>query len=448
MENCSETVSEITKKSLEKSLQQLKCHFTWNLMEGEKSLDEFEDKVLNKYEFQNDEFKATTYNLSAYIKHHRGQYEAALAFLRKAEESIQEKYPDQAEIRSLVTWGNYAWVYYYMDQLEIAQSYVNKVKEVCAKFSSPYRIESPEFECDEGWARLKCTKNQNERAKMCFEKALEKNPKNPESTFGWAIANYRLDDKPPSRNSMEPLKKATELNSHNQYIRVLLALKLQKMNEEDKGESLVKEALKEAPDATDVLRAAAKFYQKNPDLSIKLLKRALKHMPDNAYLHYSIGCCYRSKILELLNGRENKNVGGVEDLPELIGQAVDHLKKVENNGNLLHVCSYLAAIYVIAGKYKEADHYFQKEFSKELTPVGKQLLHLRYGNFLWYQMKCKEKAIHHYLEGAKIKQESKEREKIKTKLQKIVQWQLSQNEADSEALQLSALLQGLNEDRQ
>ncbi|XP_027795732.1 interferon-induced protein with tetratricopeptide repeats 2 [Marmota flaviventris] len=423
MENCTATTSESTMESLANSLQQLKCHFTWNLMEGEESLDEFENRVFNKCEFQNNEFKATMYNLSAYIKHHRGQHAAALEFLGKAEESIQEKYQDQAEIRSLVTWGNYAWVYYHMGQFELAESYVNKVKHICAKFSSPYRIESPELECEEGWARLKCTKNQNEGAKMCFQKALEKNPKSPEATFGWAIASYRLDNRPPSQNSIETLKKAMELNPHNQYVKVLLALKLQEVNEKDEGESLVEEALKEAPDAMDVLCTAAKFYRKKPDLdkSIELLKRALKHTQDNAYLHFYIGCCYRSKILETGNRRQNENVWGREELQKLVRQGVDHLKKVEKNENFQHICSYIAALYAIAGQYEEADHYFQKEFRKELTPVGRQLLHLRYGNFQLYQRKCKEKAIHHYLEGLKINEESKEKEKIKIKLQKIVQ---------------------------
>lgn len=442
--------SESTTESLENSLKQLKCHFTWNLMEGEESLDKFENRVLNKYEFQNNEFKATMYNLSAYIKHLRGQHAAALEFLEKAEASIQEKYGDQAEIRSLVTWGNYAWVYYHMRQFKLAERYMNKVKHVCVKFSSPYRIESPGLDCEEGWARLKCTKSQNEGAKMCFEKALEKNPKNPEATSGWAIAIYRLNDRPPSQNSIEPLKKAMELNSHNQYVKVLLALKLQKVNEKDKGESLVEEALKKAPDAIDVLGSAAEFYKKNSDLdkSIELLKRALKHMRDNASLHYYIGYYYNSKALEINNRRKNKIVGGREKLLELVKQGIDHLKKVENNENFPHVYSYITSLYAIAGQYNKAEHCFQKEFRKELTPVGKQLLHLRYGNFQQYQMKCKDKAIYHYLEGLKINQKSKVKDKIKTKLQKMVQRRLSENEADSEALQLLALLQELDGEMQ
>ena len=89
-------------------------------------------------------------------------------------------------------------------------------------------------------------------------------------------------------------------------------------------------------------------------------------------------------------------------------------------------------------------YYFQKEFSKELTSVAKQVLHLRYGNFQVYQMNCEDKAIFHFIEGAKINQESKEKEKMKNKLEKIAQTRLSRNRADSEALHLLAFLQEVN----
>nr|XP_002718418.2 interferon-induced protein with tetratricopeptide repeats 2 [Oryctolagus cuniculus] len=444
-------MSEITQKSLESNLQQLKCHFTWNLLEGENSLDDFEDRVFNQSEFQNSEFRATMCNLQAYIKHCRGQNEAALACLRQAEEFIQQDHADQAELRSLVTWGNFAWVYYHMGQLSEAQTYVDKVKHVCEKFSSAYKIESPELDCEEGWTRLKCGKNQIQWAKVCFEKALEKNPKSPEFSSGLAIISYRLDNMTLSQNPIRPLRKAIELNCDNQYVKVLLALKLQKMNlEEGEGERLVEEALEGAPGATDVLRSAAKLYRNKRalDKAIELLTKALEHMPDNTYLHYHIACCYKLKITQELNMVENTVYRRREKLLKLIGQAVDHFKKAESNGNLFRVASYLAGLYALADQHEEAEHYFQKAFSQELTPVSKQVLHLRYGNFQLYQMKCEDRAIHHYMEGVKINKDSKEREKMKCKLENIVKKRLSKNEADAEALCILAFLQELNGDMQ
>lgn len=131
-------------------------------------------------------------------------------------------------------------------------------------------------------------------------------------------------------------------------------------------------------------------------------------MPNNTYLHRHIGCYYRAKVLEI-----QKMGGKREKLQELIGHALGHLKRAEeSDGNFFHICFYLACLSSQAGRYEEAEYYFQKEFSKELPPVAKQALHLGYGNFQLYQMKCEDKAIHHFTTGVKINQESKEREKM------------------------------------
>ncbi|XP_021519979.1 interferon-induced protein with tetratricopeptide repeats 2 [Meriones unguiculatus] len=444
------TMSAATEKSLESRLQQLKCHFTWNLMAGDESVDEFEDRVFNKDEFQNSECKATMCNIRAYVKHRRGLHEEALTCLREAEDFIQQQHPDQVEIRSLVTWGNYAWVYYHMGQLPKAQAYLDKVRQVCEKFSNPYRIESPELDCEEGWAFLKCTKNQNERVKVCFEKAREKDPKNPEFTSGWAIANYRLDDWPASNDSTDFLKQAVSLSPDNAYVKVLLALKLEKMHE-NQGKELVEEALKKDPRVTDILLSAAKYYYKTheEDRAIQLLREALESLPDNAYVHYHLGCCYRSKVQQMINTGEIALNRGREKFEELIKAALKHLRKAEEIKEMLdNSCSYIAGLYVLIRQYKIADYYYQKELKKELTPGCKQLLHLRYGNFQFYQMECEAQAIHHYMEGVKIKRETKPKEKMKSKLEKIALRRLSKDEYDSEALSILVFLQELKGESQ
>ncbi|CAO2585254.1 Interferon-induced protein with tetratricopeptide repeats 2, partial [Lemmus lemmus] len=439
-------------KCLESRLQQLKCHFTWNLIERDESLDDFEDRVINKVELQNSVCKATMCNILAYVKHLRGQNEAALKCLEDAEHFIQQQHPDQVEIRSLVTWGNYAWIYYHMGQLSKAEAYLDKVRGVCEKFSSPYRIESPEPDCEEGWARLKCTQHQNERVKVYFEKALEKDPKNPEFTSGWAMAIYRLDYWPVRQDSIGSLKQAIRLSPDNPYLKVLLALKLEKMHEnQDQGEELVEEALRKAPSSIDVLVSAAQFYYKkhDADRAIQLLKKALECLPNNAYVHYHIGCCYRSKVLEIAYRREAELNGNREKLQELTQLAINHLRKAEEIKEMLkRSCSYLAGLYAMVNQYEKADYYFQKEFKKDLSPSLKQLLHLDYGNFQLFQMKCEDKAIHHYMEGVKIRQETKSKEKVKSKLQRIAQRRLSINKFDSQALHILGFLRGLSKERQ
>ncbi|XP_055976936.1 interferon-induced protein with tetratricopeptide repeats 2-like [Sorex fumeus] len=385
------------------------------------------------------------YNLLAYIKHLDGRNEEALECLQQAEESLQQEHSDQAEVRNLVTWGNYAWVYYHLGRLPEAQAYVDKVKRVCEKFSNPFSLECTELDTEEGWARLKCGNSQIKRAIVCFEKALEKHPHDPEFASGLAIARHRESECPAPLNVTKLLCEAVELNPDNMYVKLLLALKLQQMNNA-KGEKLVEEFLEKSPYDASVLQQAAKFYRNggDQDKAIELLERASGMLPNNTRLHYIIGTCYKDKVFKIVCGNNKMCQESDNVLQYQIEQGIDHLKKADNR-NLSKVNLHLAFLHGIAGKYKEAEHYFQREFEKELPPLAKQNLHLVYGNFQLYQMRCEDDAIHHYMEGIKINIESYRRIQMKKKLHDIAKRRISKNRTDSQALQILEFLQQQNE---
>ncbi|XP_010994587.1 interferon-induced protein with tetratricopeptide repeats 3 [Camelus dromedarius] len=422
------SVSEVNKNSLERILLQLKCHFTWNLFKKESVLHDLEDRVCNQIEFLKPEFRATMYNLLAYIKHLNGQNEAALECLRQAEELIQQERTSQAEVRSLVTWGNYAWVYYHLGRLSEAQVYVDKVKQVCEKFSNPYSIECPELDCEEGWTLLKCGRKQNERAKVCFEKALEGKPNNPEFSSGLAIAMYSLDDKPQQQFSVDVLKKAIELSPDNQYIKVLLALTLQKMNEDTEGEQLVLKALEEAPRQTDVLRNAAKFYQKKGDLdkAIELLLRALESMPNDSHLYHQIESCYREKGKQIQKTGDSETNGNRKKIEELRELPIDYMNKpIEKGLNPLHAYSDLT-------KLPEMRDCYQLAVSKELPNTERQQLPQHYCNSQEYHERSEDTGCPTLLP---IGTKSTEKEKMKCQLQNVAENQVPQNAPNSWYLQ-------------
>lgn len=424
-------MSEVNKNSLEKILPQLKCHFTWNLPKEEHVWHDLEDRVCNQTELLNSEFKATMYNLLAYIKHLNGQNEAALEYLQQAEEFIQQEHTDQAEIRSLVTWGNYAWVYYHLGRLSEAQIYVDKVKQVCEKFSNPYSIECPELDCEEGWTLLKCGGKQIEKAKVYFEKALEEKPDNPEFSSGLAIAMYFLNGKPAQQSSMDILKEAIELSPDNQYIKVLLALTLQKMNEEAEGEELVVEALEKAPRQTDVLRSAAKFYRVKGDLdkAIELFLTALESTPNNGYLYHQIACCYRAKVKQLLDAGESEASRNREIIEELRKYAKDYVNKaIEKGLNPLYA-------YSDSTELLEIGECHQTAFSKELPSTEAQQLHQRSCNSQEYHEKSEDTAAQQSLENLSINTKSTEKEKMKYQLQNGAANQLPQSAPNSWYLQ-------------
>ncbi|XP_036192565.1 interferon-induced protein with tetratricopeptide repeats 1-like [Myotis myotis] len=176
-------------------LEQLRCHFTWKLLIEDTELSELENRVFDEIEFLNTKFNVGIHNLLAYVKHLNGQNKEALESLKEAEDLMQREHAGQSEAMKLVTWGNYAWLYYHMGRLADTQIYLDKVENTCKKFAGPscYTMECPEMDCEEGWALLKCGGKNYERAKACFEKALEVDPENPQFSTGYAIAVYRLD---------------------------------------------------------------------------------------------------------------------------------------------------------------------------------------------------------------------------------------------------------------
>ncbi|KAM5287654.1 interferon-induced protein with tetratricopeptide repeats 3-like isoform 3-T3 [Glossophaga mutica] len=430
-------MSEVSKNSLEKILPQLKCHFTWDLLKEESVSSDLEYRVCDQIKFLKTEFKATMYNLLAYIKHLRGENEAALECLQKAEESIQQAHADQAEIRSVVTWGNYAWVYYHMGRLAEAQVYADKVKQVCKKYSNPYSIECPELDCEEGWTLLRCGGKQNERAKVYFEKALEKKPNNPEFSAGLAIAVYRLDEKPPKQFCASVLKRAIELSPDNQYVKVLLALKLQKISKEAEGEPLVVEALEKAPCQTDVLHSAAKFYKKKGDLdkAIELFEKALESLPNSSYLCQQIACCYRVKKKQIQNAEDSEADRNREKIEELTKCATEYSNKaIERGLNPIYVYSDLTEL--------ETEECFETAFWE----AERKQFHQGHSNFEEYQGKSEDTSVLHHLNVLTINTKSTEKEKVKYQPQNGAENQLPKNAPNSWYLQ--GLIHKMNGDLQ
>ncbi|XP_053519908.1 interferon-induced protein with tetratricopeptide repeats 3 isoform X2 [Artibeus jamaicensis] len=430
-------MSEVSKNSLEKILPQLKCHFTWGLLKEESISPDLEERVCNQIEFLNIEFKATMYNLLAYIKHLRGQNEAALECLQKAEESIQQAHADQAEIRSLVTWGNYAWVYYHMGRLSEAQAYLDKVKQVCEKYSNPYSIECPELDCEEGWTLLRCGGKRNERAKVYFEKALEKKPNNPEFAAGLAISMYRLDEKPPKQFANSVLKQAIELSPDNQYVKVLLALKLQMANKEAEGEPLVAEALEKAPCQTDILRSAAKFYKKKGDLdkAIELFQKALESLPNSRYICQQIASCYRAKAKQIEDTEDSETDRNREKIEELRKYARQYSNKAIEKG--------LDPVYAYSDLTElETEECFETAFPK----AEKKQFHQGDSNVQEYQGTSEDTSVLHHLNLLTVNTKATEKEKAKYQPQNGAENQLPQNAPNSWYLQ--GLMHKMNGDLQ
>uniref|UniRef100_A0A8D2AN20 Uncharacterized protein n=1 Tax=Sciurus vulgaris TaxID=55149 RepID=A0A8D2AN20_SCIVU len=427
-------------------LGQLRCHFTWGLLLEDNEMPDLESRVLEQIEFLDTKYNVGIHNLLAYVKHLKGQDEEALQTLREAEDLIQREHTDQADMRSLVTWGNYAWVYHHMGRWAEAQAYLDKVENTCKKLASPsrYRLESPEMDCEEGWALLKCGGQYYKRAKACFEKALAVEPENPEFSMGFAITAHRLSYINEDVISLEPLRKAVRLNPEDTYIKVLLALKLQDIGQEAEGEHYIEEALSNMSSQTYVFQYASKFYRKNGcvDRAIQLLQKALEARPNSAYLHYQIGLCYRAKLLQVkkatnVNPRRKER----ENVDTLVQQAINEFQETLRLRSTLEMAYvYLAEMYAEIGQYREAEENFQKALCMDnIVDHVQQDIHYHYGRFQQFHMRSEDKAITHYLKGLKIEEMSFARERLISALEKLANSRVRRNICVVESVSLLGL---------
>ncbi|KFQ31726.1 Interferon-induced protein with tetratricopeptide repeats 5, partial [Mesitornis unicolor] len=442
--------SSISKNSLKSSLLQLECHFTWTLLKQDVDLEEREETIGDQIDFLV-KSNITNYNLLSYICYLKNSNEEALLNLQKAEEEAKKYHPDEIARRSLVTWGNYAWIYYHMEKYKEAQTYVSEVENCCKNLSSTaqFKIQLPEIYAEQGWALLKFGRKYYDRAKDCFENALKNEPNNPEFNAGYAITMHRLEgfslrqyeDACPS---LEPLKRAVELNPMDTYMVGLLALKLQASNQADEGERYIEEAMRKTPDTPFFLRYAAKFYRKKGELdkALEILKRALALTPKSAFLHHQLGLCYKAKLIELKKTRYPPQ----EEVDELIQLAIFHLKTVtEQKSKFFSAHNDLADMYAEAKMYEEAEETFQKAFQiNTLFYDDKQEFYHRYGNFQRFHMKSYSEAIRYYLEGLKIEKNSYGKNRCRKALKQMLEQRIKRGLGNAADFGTLGLVHNLN----
>ncbi|XP_033005115.1 LOW QUALITY PROTEIN: interferon-induced protein with tetratricopeptide repeats 5-like [Lacerta agilis] len=440
-----------SEKSLYEILQQLECHFTWEVLVEDMDRNELEGRIATKTEHLLS--NVGIHNLLAYVKYLNGKKEEALENLQRAEEAVKTEYPEEVEKASLVTWGNYAWVYYRTGKLTEAQTYINKVGSTCKAngSASPYKMERPQMYYEKGWAQLMFCQNYTAKAKESFAKALEKEPENPEFNSGYAISVYRLEREYEKRSaaegsSLELLKKAAKLNPNDALVLPLLALKLQQTNNTEEGGEYIKEALKKNPSCPYVLRHAAIFFRKNGDVerSLELLKKAFSLTPNKASLHHQIGLCYRAKYFNIKEGSRDR-----EQMAELIRLCIFHFEQVvERKTRFVYAHLDLANMYAQGKELQKAEETFQKVFTmRKLTRSEEQQLHFNYGRFQEYHKKSESEAVEHYLAGLKIESESFPGYQCKRNVKKLIQNKIERGTTDAKTLGIRGFIHQLDEEK-
>ncbi|KAI4893554.1 hypothetical protein NFI96_004198 [Prochilodus magdalenae] len=429
---------------LETELQQLECHFTWELKKEDINITD----LLNRLE-QHEEFSlggkagvAQTYNTLAFVKYLLGSPAEALDYLQKSMELTKEYRESNCDKWLIVTYGNLAWLQYHMKCYAECESYLEKLREIAEKFPT----ESSSALCHEvlgekAWALFKFSRDYYERAKECFRKALELEPREPQWNAGYAFVLHRTeygscssaDDSP----TVKQLQKAIDTDSDNNELKALLALWLAKFKEYDEAESLVEKALEGSPNAPNVIRYVGKFLRSygSVDRSIALLKRALEHSPNSAFIHHQLALCYKNKKMSLLRKQSRDSPSDGTEIKRLCRQCIYHLEKATT----LKACFIIAMVelsvqYGENDKLDDAENQFQEtlRIAKEKNEL-QQRVYFHYGEFQQYRKRFLPLAIEYYKECVKIDHDSKDGKRSVKNLTKIADRSLAKNPQDERA---------------
>ncbi|KAM3913283.1 interferon-induced protein with tetratricopeptide repeats 5-like [Leptodactylus fuscus] len=412
-------MSEVLKNSLKSRLMKMKCHFTWNLFDTEMDIEKVEDRLYDQIQFLAAVHKYRMYNLLAFTNHLKGNYEEAIQYLRKAEEQINEMESDNTEAKNAIIYANYSWIFYHKNQIINGLRYAKKVREIYKALECHDKLNVLLFETysEQGFSLLTFHGRHSDRAKECFQRALELDPENVELNSSYAISVYKLEGynclKKPLDESFLLLQHALKLNPKDTVVKVLLGLKYQDLNESKKGLALIEEALRETPDFPYLLRYVAKFYRREgmTNEAIIVLSEATRTNPTSSHLHHQLAMCYKKKIMALkecakrskLHLESTKNY--TEEIADAVSRAIFHLEKaVEYKKTFVIAYIALACMYGRAKQYLKAEEIFQKVLNMDnVTEEEKQELHLVWGQHELCRRNSETEAVRHFKEVIKIR---------------------------------------------
>ncbi|CAI5660472.1 unnamed protein product [Oreochromis niloticus] len=428
-------------------LQQLQCHFTWDLKK-DVDLKNLSTRLQDHIELQLGQRGAVarSYSFLAYVRYLQDQQEEALSLLNQSEETIRESYGDESERRLIVTYGDMAWLKYHVGNFAQSKSYCQKVEDILVKYptgSSGSLL--PEVYGEQAWTYLKLSKSYYLKAVDSFRKALEIQTDDTEWNAGYAIALFRTEEwvlenleeneEPPS---IKQLHFALELNPDDAVLQSMLAVKLAAYKKYEEAEGLLKKALKTDPDNPHVSRYVGKYFRNHHrlDESIDMLERALKRTTQSSFIHHQLALCYmRKKIAE----QSRKHFSSQREVRYWRRCCIREFEKAVKIKPTFHLAwADLALLYAEERNFRRAEEIFQQCLLKlpECDESLSQAIHQRYGDFHYHHKRNEAQAIVHYTKGLLIPLKKYEKKVCAKKLKQIAEKRLSKNPGDGEALAL------------
>ncbi|XP_062376309.1 interferon-induced protein with tetratricopeptide repeats 1-like [Sardina pilchardus] len=173
---------------LRSHLENLECHFTWELDCSRSKLENLHQDLKDRIYF-GCTWTCQLHSLLGYVLHALGSSDEALTCLEEAEKMIREHEDEEKDCLLLVNQANLAWVHYFRAELAESQAYLEEVTRLQEDLpASPGSEIHPEFSAQKGWALVMFERSHQRLAIECFKMAVIGNPQKRLFRKGLALA--------------------------------------------------------------------------------------------------------------------------------------------------------------------------------------------------------------------------------------------------------------------
>ncbi|KAJ0032880.1 hypothetical protein NQD34_002961 [Periophthalmus magnuspinnatus] len=160
---------ELQSSSLMDRLEELQCHFTWELNRNRSILFSVKDRLQDLVPDESASWRGQNYNLQGFLQQTLGHSSEALRLLHSASEALRGP-------GLLVNYSDLAWVYYKRDEHVQCQEYLSKVEALRREYPTEGDQLHPEVLVEKAFSLMEFYNDKKLLAAELLEKALKQQP--------------------------------------------------------------------------------------------------------------------------------------------------------------------------------------------------------------------------------------------------------------------------------
>ncbi|XP_055021267.1 uncharacterized protein LOC110165674 [Boleophthalmus pectinirostris] len=435
-------LEELQSFSLMEPLEELQCHFTWELKRSRFILFSLRDRLEDLAPEESATWRGQNYNLQGFLQHRLGRSSEALSLLHSASEALRGP-------KLLVNYSDLAWLHHERGEHEQSHEYLSRVEALRREY--PTEGEHPEVLAEKAFSLMEFYNDKNLLAAELLDEALRQQPDRREWLSAQAVAlvsAHRHSDDVDEKVLLK-IKRAMDKDPENLQLQAeYLNLRVQREESAYRGEQSAhrgeqsahrggqsahreqqgQSAHREGQSAhrggrgwgtgeelrAEVSALASQLLQKpqtllrdikcvlelqrragRVDEAVALANAALRKRPDSRYLKASLAMCLKWQ-LDQQGERASQEL--MEQAAELLGEVASLYPE-----SCLRTELDRANVYAKSNRgLAQAQRLYQDLILRDLEPVSRQMVLNQYAKFLKHERHDYVKSMEYHMRAAEI----------------------------------------------